>query len=394
MKTTATMQKTQSGQPAVSTLVSIAIGKLAKSSLNVRKKEPGGIAELADLIKSQGLIHNLVVTEQQKKKKKTGKYEVVAGGRRLAALQLLVAEGRLSDADEVNCRIVSMDEALEMSLAENSGREAMHPADLVMAYRNLTDAGLAPDEIAPRFGVSPLTVKRYLKLTHVSPVMFTLYADDKMNFEQISTLALTDDHDLQERIWNDTPEWQRNGANIRRLITGTEIDITRNPLARFVGVETYEAAGGVIRRDLFKDADEGYMQDAELLESLALEKLNGAVESVKGEGFAWVEVHTTFDYSDEANFGRMRTQSREPTDAEQAQMNALEAQLEAIEADSENYDEDADETIVAPISGQSFKMVACYKKQDGKRDCPGIRGASNTSWFVEERAARAGSWPI
>ena len=46
----------------------------------------------------------------------------------------------------------------------------------------------------------------------------------------------------------------------------------------------------MIRRDLFGDEDEGYMQDAELLESLALEKLNQAVESVKEEGFAWVQV--------------------------------------------------------------------------------------------------------
>jgi ParB family chromosome partitioning protein len=43
----------------------------------------------------------------------------------------------------------------------------MHPADLVMAYRGLTDAGFSPDEIGPRFGVAPLTVRRYLKLANV-----------------------------------------------------------------------------------------------------------------------------------------------------------------------------------------------------------------------------------
>ncbi|SHM13576.1 chromosome partitioning protein, ParB family, partial [Nitrosospira sp. Nsp11] len=69
----------------------IAIKNLVKSPLNVRKKEGSGIAELAALIASQGLIQNLVVTEQKKKNKKTGKFEVVAGGRRLAALNLLVA---------------------------------------------------------------------------------------------------------------------------------------------------------------------------------------------------------------------------------------------------------------------------------------------------------------
>jgi ParB family chromosome partitioning protein len=331
------------------TLTRIAVKNLVKSPLNVRKKEGSGIAELAALIASQGLIQNLVVTEQKKKNKKTGRYEVVAGGRRLAALNLLVAEERLSKDHEVDCRVVGVDEALQMSLAENSGREPMHPADLVMAYRTLTGAGLSPDEIAPRFGVSPLTVKRYLKLTNVSPIIFQLYAEDKMNFEQISALALTEDHELQERIWNSTSEWQRNGSTFRRLITGTEIDIRNNPLAKFVGVEEYEAAGGLIRRDLFGKEDEGYIQDAELLESLALEKLNQAVEAIQGEGHAWAQCHTTFDHSDRAEFVRARIIRREPTAEVQAAMDALDAEMEAIAAEFEVYDEDESGEIYAAI---------------------------------------------
>lgn len=247
------------------TLIRIPIKKLVISPLNVRKKQGTGIEELAALIASQGLIHNLVVTAQRKKGRKSGKYEVIAGGRRLTALNLLVADGRLSKDHEVDCRVVEHKEALEISLSENSGREHMHPADLVMAYRNLIDAGFAMDEIAPRFGVSPLTIRRYLKLTRVSPRIFALYAEDRMSFEQITALALTDDHELQERLWHNTPEYQRNGATFRRLITETEINIRTSPLARFVGVEEYEAAGGVIRRDLFGEEDDGYMQDAELL---------------------------------------------------------------------------------------------------------------------------------
>ncbi|PTR05634.1 ParB family chromosome partitioning protein [Nitrosospira sp. Nsp5] len=334
----------------------IAIKNLVKSPLNVRKKESGGIGELSALIAAQGLIHNLIVTEQKKKNKKTGKYEVVAGGRRLDALNLLVAEERLSKESEVNCRVVGAEEALELSLAENSGREAMHPADLVMAYRNLTEAGLSPDEIAPRFGVSPLTVKRYLKLTHVSPAIFKLYAEDEMNFEQISALALTEDHELQERIWNSTPEWQRSGSNFRRLITGTEIDIQRSPLAKFVGLEKYEAAGGLVRRDLFGKEGEGYIQDTELLESLALEKLNQAIEAIKGEGHAWAQCHTTFDHSDRAEFVRARTSRREPTAEEQAAMDALDAEMEALTAEFEGYDEEMDE------DGETY--AAIEKKHD------------------------------
>ncbi|SEO49739.1 chromosome partitioning protein, ParB family [Nitrosospira multiformis] len=80
---------------------------------------------MAALIASQGLIHNLVVTLQLKKGKKTGKYEVAAGGHRLAALDLLIADRRLPKDHEVDCRVIGRREALEMTLSENSGREHM-----------------------------------------------------------------------------------------------------------------------------------------------------------------------------------------------------------------------------------------------------------------------------
>ncbi|HET7062438.1 MAG TPA: hypothetical protein VFI43_09690 [Nitrosospira sp.] len=46
-------------------------------------------------------------------------------------------------------------------------------------------------------------LKRYLKLTNVSPDISRQYG--KVNFEQIFLLALSEDHNLQERIWNNRP---------------------------------------------------------------------------------------------------------------------------------------------------------------------------------------------
>src|SRR5688500_19023907 len=98
-------------QTVDTTTIRIPVRKLAISPLNVRKKQGSGIEELTALIASQGLIHNLVVVEQTKKGRKTGKYEVVAGGRRLAALKLLVSDGRLSKDHQVDCRLVEIGSA-------------------------------------------------------------------------------------------------------------------------------------------------------------------------------------------------------------------------------------------------------------------------------------------
>ncbi|WP_177168728.1 hypothetical protein [Nitrosovibrio sp. Nv6] len=50
----------------------------------------------------------------------------------------------------------------------------MLPAPIRPNTTSLIDAGFSPDEIAPRFGVSPLTATRYLKLSNVSPKIFGL----------------------------------------------------------------------------------------------------------------------------------------------------------------------------------------------------------------------------
>ena len=77
---------------------SIPLKKLVPSPLNVRKASD----VLADLqlradIAARGLLQNLVV-----RKGKRGKFEVEAGGRRLAALQALAGEGTLPENHEVN----------------------------------------------------------------------------------------------------------------------------------------------------------------------------------------------------------------------------------------------------------------------------------------------------
>jgi ParB family chromosome partitioning protein len=98
----------------------IPLSKLEKSPLNVRKTlSKAADAELKANIIALGLINPLTVTEQ-----KGGKFHVIAGGRRLAALQALQAEGQLTKDHAVNCQLAANDDAAEVSLAENVVRQA------------------------------------------------------------------------------------------------------------------------------------------------------------------------------------------------------------------------------------------------------------------------------
>ncbi len=128
--------------------------RLEKSPLNARRTAGKvGMDELKASLLAHGLMQNLVVTDAG-----DGAYRVIAGGRRLEAIRSLQAEGKLPEDFAVPCQIVSEEHALEMSLAENTVRLAMHPADQFEAFAALIDKGETAAEVARRFGVEETTV--------------------------------------------------------------------------------------------------------------------------------------------------------------------------------------------------------------------------------------------
>src|SRR5271165_95030 len=228
-------------------IVNIPLNKLVGSPLNVRKTGGQSIEDLAASIKAHGLLHNLVVS----KAAKGDKHQVIAGARRLAALKKLAKEKVLPKTFDVPCRVIDAEASTESSLAENTIRQAMHPADQFIAFRQLVADGLGFEEIAARFGVTATTVRQRLKLANVAPRLFELYRTDEITLDQLMALAITDDHAAQERVWESASEWQRNPSTLRRALTETMVDAASDPRARFVGVDAYVNAGGLVERDLF-----------------------------------------------------------------------------------------------------------------------------------------------
>ena len=74
----------------------------------------------------------------------------------------------------------------------------MSIADTVRAFADMVAAGAGIEDIAVCFGLTPLTVKRRLKLATVSPKLFALYRTGDMNMDQLIALALAETHEKQE----------------------------------------------------------------------------------------------------------------------------------------------------------------------------------------------------
>ncbi|HEJ4139391.1 TPA: ParB N-terminal domain-containing protein [Pseudomonas aeruginosa] len=294
---------------------------------NVRKTPRMSIPELAASIQRVGLLQNLIVTATAD----GAQYEVVAGGRRLAALKLLAKKRRISKEWEVPCLRVADGTARTASLTENVQREAMHPADQFEAFAALVMEGRSIEDIAADFSVTPLVVQRRLKLANVSPRLLADYRAEAVSLDQLMALAITDDHAAQEAAFYDAPTWQRHPSYLRERLTEREIDAYRHPLVRFVGLDAYEAAGGGIRRDLFAEDDAGvYLTDAALLERLAQDKLAGIAAEVKAEGWAWVDATPAVTHADLHAFQRAPRERREPNKREAARIETLQAKLHAL----------------------------------------------------------------
>lgn len=312
----------------------IPLNKLVASPLNVRKTPAGSLEELAASIHAEGLLQNLTVLPQVNSRgKPSGTYEVVGGERRRQALTLLVERGHLPASCPIPCKLVSAEQAISASVAENS-RVPLHPADQFEAFQRMLEDGQSPQQIAERFGISTLVVERRLKLAKVAPKLLDLYRKDGIKLEELMALALTDNSTLQLQVWELVKDRYPAGrvAAIRHQLTADEIDSADDPRALFVGIDAYQAMGGTVRRDLFSDDTHFYLDDAGLLERLAQGKLEGIANELKAaEGLAWVEVMPELDsYTLRNAFSKAATEPATLTKRQAARLKQVERELERL----------------------------------------------------------------
>lgn len=373
------------------TTVRLPLKALYLSEHNVRGKKkhsPESIRSLAECIAQMGLWQNLVVQPDDAAISRAG---VVAGGRRLAALELLLADGRITDEYEVDCKLAFTD-AEAVSLAENTQRENMHPADEFDAIRSMyEDKGYSVDRIADLLAITPLVVERRLQLTKAHPDLLSDFRAEKLTTDQLIALCATPDQARQLEVWKECRNYYNpTPAMLRKRVLETTVDCSTDARIRLIGgIEAFTAAGGAVERDLFSDASNaGFTHDVGLLDRLVNEKLQEAAEQVKAEGWAWVEVLPDGPNNNYYRLGTIHAVEQEPTGELAEQLAALQAQDDALyarqqeiekEEDAENFEiEDNEEydTIMERREELAAQMDAL------KESTPGA--------FTEEQKASAG----
>lgn len=120
-----------------------------------------GIKELAENIRENGLLQAILVVENK------GRYEIVAGDRRFAAMTSL-------GWDEIPCTIFegNKTQVAFARASENLSRENLTPIEEANIYHNLHENhGLSFEEIGKRIGKSAGVVRRRVEMVRMPPCL-------------------------------------------------------------------------------------------------------------------------------------------------------------------------------------------------------------------------------
>jgi ParB family chromosome partitioning protein len=151
--------------------------------------------------------------------------------------------------------------------------------------------------------------------------------------------TLTADHARQEQVWDSLQQgWNKEAYYIRRLLTEGAVSGS-DRRARFVGIESYEKAGGAVTRDLFENDNGGWLQDPALLDRLAEEKLRAEAEHLVQEGWKWIAAAIDFPYGHKQGLRRLAGETVDMTAEEEATRAALAEEYDRLEAEYADADE-------------------------------------------------------
>jgi ParB family chromosome partitioning protein len=281
--------------------VSVAIGDLTAHPANVRSNspetyDPENIAHLKASISVLGLLQPLLV------QKLDGKYAVLAGGRRHAALKELIADKAtkgFTAKTKVDCRLVpeDCDVTTALSLAENITQAPMNAIDEFEAFARMMEVdGQTPETIAKTFGTTVAAVKGRLRYGLIHPDIRAAARGKVITLDTMKAFAEHPSQEAQREVYEALTKEDSylQAYTVRQALISRGVQVS-DDIGAFVR-EDYEARGGAIAADLLEE--HSVLEDAALVETILLEKLRAAAEQARAKlGFAWADAMVRYDYA-------------------------------------------------------------------------------------------------
>ena len=305
---------------------------LDRLTLSVRQRahgerRPEDDKELQASILTLGVLESLLVVPNG-----DDTFAVVAGGRRLAALQQLAEAGKIPAEYVAPCRIYNGGaDPAEVSLHENEKRAADAPGGPVRSVRAAAGQGHdgGRDRVAGRRQRAagheddaagdggPGAAGRVPQRRDEPPHPDGLHRHRRPQ----GAARRLGEGPRRRTTW---PE------HIRQQLTEGAV-IGSSGLASFVGLEAYEKAGGRVQRDLFSQFDDEavYLLDRGLLLKLAEAELKKTADRL-AKRWKWVEIQIDPDWDRIHTLHKLRGVPAAPTAAERKRLDELADRMQDI----------------------------------------------------------------
>ncbi|WP_159587169.1 hypothetical protein [Chelativorans xinjiangense] len=202
-------------------------------------------------------------------------------------------------------------------------------------------------------------VERRLKLAKVAPEILDAFRDNKMTLDCVEAFTLSDDHARQLEVWKTvSQQYHFSSHGIRRMLTEKSYS-ANSRLGRFVGIDAYREAGGVVIEDLFSDHNNSHLEDTVLVERLATEKLEATAEDLR-KTWKWAEARHEVAYEEFRHFGRVypRHLDMDPEVAEELELLRQRAETLETDYDEETWTDGCRKKKIACCSGSSVTTLA------------------------------------
>ncbi|MDI3256694.1 MAG: nucleoid occlusion protein [Kyrpidia sp.] len=205
----------------------IAVDRIVPSPYQPRVSfDEQGLEELSQTIRTHGMIQPLVVRE------KDGKFELIAGERRLRAARRLGLE-----TVPAIVREMSDSQAATVALIENLQREGLSPIEEAWAYRQLMELhGLTQESLAQRLGRGQSTIANKLRLLQLPEEVQEALMGRKISERHARALLAVGDVETQRKLLKEIVdnEWsvKQTEFRVKQVIEKA----TKRPRGRRTGV--------------------------------------------------------------------------------------------------------------------------------------------------------------
>lgn len=197
----------------------VALSEIDFSDHNRKIFNPGTLGELAANIKLNDVIESLTLRLLP-----GGRYEVVAGERRLRAARMA---GLLTVPAII--RELTDKQANEIRLSENLQRENPHPIETAYMVGLMQQDGYKIQEISLRLGKSVSFVYNCIKLSELITEVQQLFIENKIGMQDALGIASLSLETQQEFYTAHLSDPERTVANIKYLVDRYKADLTRAP---------------------------------------------------------------------------------------------------------------------------------------------------------------------